>query len=186
MVLGGWSDGDRACGSGDLRGFHRRRRPGLAVPWPTGFCRRRPGLAVFEAPAHPLFFCALKWGSQILDIPLFWLDFCRKNAYNHSDFTARTPQQYPGHRPSERNPFAGRVPLGPGEGQRRSGDGNVHGPLPVPEGTKEAQALNLGGTTKRERYRPKTGFGRTALFFELGIRNEELGIYFHRSVLLNF
>ena len=60
-----------------------------------------------------------------------------------------TPQQYSMRRSQERDPLAGRVPSGQEEGQRRSGGGNAHGPLPVPGGKKEAQALNLGGTTKR-------------------------------------
>ena len=79
----------------------------------------------------------------------FGLDNWEKNAYNHNDFTAMTPQQYSMRRPPEKDPLAVRVLPGPEEGQRRSGDGNVHGPLPVTEGKKEAQALNLGGTTKR-------------------------------------
>lgn len=62
------------------------------------------------------------------------LDNWRKNAYNHKDFTAMTPQQYSMRRSQERDPLAGRVPSGPEEGQRRSGGGNAHGPLPVPGG----------------------------------------------------
>jgi len=49
-----------------------------------------------------------------------------------------TPQQYSGRQPTERDPLAERDPFDPDEGQRRSGDGNVHGALPVPGGTKEA------------------------------------------------
>ena len=33
------------------------------------------------------------------------LDKSSKNAYNHNDFTAMTPQQYSAHRPPERDPF---------------------------------------------------------------------------------
>ncbi len=62
------------------------------------------------------------------------LDNWRKNAYNHKDFTAMTPQQYSMRRSQERDPLAGRVPSGQEEGQRRSGGGNAHGPLPVPGG----------------------------------------------------
>ena len=48
-----------------------------------------------------------------------------------------TPQQYSMRRSQERDPLAGRVPYGQEEGQRRSGGGNAHGPLPVPGGFKE-------------------------------------------------
>jgi len=56
-----------------------------------------------------------------------------------------TPQQYSEDQPAERAPPAERDPLGPEEGQRRSGGGNVHGALPVPGGTKEAGALTSPG-----------------------------------------
>ena len=81
--------------------------------------------------------------------PLICLDFLEENIYNHRDFTAKTPQQYSDRQTHREGPLAEKVPLDPEEGQRRSGGGNAHGPLPVTEGTKEAQALNLGGTTKR-------------------------------------
>ena len=68
------------------------------------------------------------------------------------------PQQYftvPG--PTERDAPAESAPAGVREGQRRSGGGNAHGILPVPPEAKgdPVRVLNLGGTTKRNRSRPK-------------------------------
>ena len=66
------------------------------------------------------------------------LDNCGKNAYNHNDFTAATPQQYSDPSCPQRGPRLLRgTRLTPEEGQRRSGGGNAHGPLPVPGGAKE-------------------------------------------------
>ena len=65
------------------------------------------------------------------------------------------PQQYSNRRPHREGRTAESGPAGLDEGQRRSGDGNVHGSLPVTEGQRGQSALNLGGTTKRNRSRPK-------------------------------
>ena len=60
------------------------------------------------------------------------------------------PQQYSNRRPHREGRTAESGPAGLGEGQRRSGGGDAHGPSPYHRRSKEAlSALNLGGTTKR-------------------------------------
>ena len=66
-------------------------------------------------------------------------------------------QQYSKHQPYREGRNAENVPADLEEGQRRSGGGDAHGPSPYFRRQEEAlTALNLGGTTKRIRSRPKS------------------------------
>ena len=53
--------------------------------------------------------------------------------------TAQMPQQYSNRRPHREGRTAESGPAGLEEGQRRSGGGDAHGPLPVPRRQKEAR-----------------------------------------------
>ena len=50
--------------------------------------------------------------------------------------TAQMPQQYSNHRPHREGRTAESGPAGLDEGQRRSGGGDAHGTLPVPQEAK--------------------------------------------------
>ena len=71
------------------------------------------------------------------------------------------------------------IPPDPEEGQRRSGGGNAHGLLPVPEGQRGYYTPNLGGTTKHCALVPKHRDGSVFLRFFRGkaARSEKIPYY---------